>query len=72
GATTMLCVLSVFTGRSMSTKYFIMGIVMLWVGCWVSGVTLKTFGFDIGGSNTPGDNGYHYVSVDLFKLLLYR
>ncbi|MHA2398540.1 MAG: hypothetical protein ACXADU_06590 [Promethearchaeota archaeon] len=59
GALTFVCIVSVFFGKTLSFKYFIIGVILLWIGCWVSGVTTNLFGFTIGSSNTPGDNGYH-------------
>jgi len=52
-------VLGIFTGRSINTKTFIIGIVLLWVGCWCTGVVLKLFGNTIGGSGVSENPGYH-------------
>ncbi|MHA1989106.1 MAG: hypothetical protein ACW98D_20990 [Promethearchaeota archaeon] len=59
GALTFVCIGSIFFGKTLSFKYFIIGVILLWIGCWVSGITTNLFGFTIGNSNTPGDNGYH-------------
>ncbi len=52
-------IVSLFTGRSINTKYFIMGIVLLWAGCWYSETVLDIFGFTFGDSSSQGQTGYH-------------
>jgi len=59
GLAVSFSVLGIFTGRSINTKTFIIGIVLLWVGCWCTGVVLKLFGNTIGGSGVSENPGYH-------------
>jgi hypothetical protein len=58
GLLTAFSVASLFLGsRSMRTKWFILGIVLLWAGCWCTGSVIEFFGISIGdASGTPG---YH-------------
>lgn len=56
---TIFSIISLFTARSINTKYFIMGIVLIWVGCWCSGTVLDIFGFTFGDSSTQGQSGYY-------------
>ena len=57
GAMTMISVLSLFISRSMNTRWLILGIVLLWVGCWCTGSVLNIFGITIG--NETSNPGYH-------------
>ncbi len=59
GLAVSFSVLGIFTGRTINTRTFIIGIVLLWVGCWCTGAVLKLFGNTIGGSSTPENPGYH-------------
>ena len=59
GVETAISVLGIFMGRSVNTKTFILGIVLLWVGCWCTGAVLNLFGFTIGDSGVSGNPGYH-------------
>ena len=55
---TALSILSLFTGgRSMRTSTLIVGIVLLWIGCWVTGSVFNLFGITIGNERASG--GYH-------------
>ena len=55
---TALSILSLFTGgRSMRTSTLIVGIVLLWIGCWVTGSVFNLFGMTIGNERASG--GYH-------------
>jgi len=56
-ALTIACLLSVFTGRILRFKYFIVGITLLWVGCWCTGSVLTILGIAIG--NETSNPGYH-------------
>ena len=58
GLLTLISVLSIFAQRSMNMRYFIMGIVLLWVGCWCTGTVIEFFGFTVGNEHTAG-GGYH-------------
>ncbi len=55
----MLGVVGIFTKSHNWTKHVIIGIVLLWVGCWCTGIVIDFFGLDIGGSNPSGGSGYH-------------
>ncbi|MBA7514544.1 hypothetical protein ES705_06574 [subsurface metagenome] len=59
GLAVSFSVLGIFTGRTINTRTFIIGIVLLWVGCWCTGAVLKLFGNTIGGSSSPENPGYH-------------
>ena len=59
GVMTLISFLSVFTGRSVNTKYLIGGILLLWVGCWCTGAVLDLFGLSFGDSTSSGQGGYH-------------
>ncbi|NVM34525.1 MAG: hypothetical protein HWN81_02945 [Candidatus Lokiarchaeota archaeon] len=52
-------IISVLTGRSLNTKWIIMGIVLLWVGCWCTDSVIEFFGIAIGDSTSSGGSGYH-------------
>ena len=55
---TAISVLSLFIGgRSMNTRTLITGIVLLWIGCWVTGSVFNLFGITIGNERPSG--GYH-------------
>ena len=51
--------IGIFTSRSVQTKYMIVGILLLWVGCWSTGIVLDIFGFTIGNSTSSSGNGWH-------------
>ncbi|MFW9941338.1 MAG: hypothetical protein ACFFFT_09875 [Candidatus Thorarchaeota archaeon] len=57
GAMTLISVLSLFISRSIHTRWFILGIVLLWIGCWCTESMLTIFGVAIG--NEPTNPGYH-------------
>jgi len=56
-ALTIACLLSLFTGRLLRFKYFIVGITLLWVGCWCTGNVLTILGITLG--NETSNTGYH-------------
>ena len=57
GALTAISVLSLFISKSINTRWLILGIVLLWVGCWCTGSVLNIFGITIG--NETSNPGYH-------------
>ena len=57
GAMTAISVLSLFVSRSMNTRWLILGIALLWVGCWCTGSMITIFGITIG--NETSNPGYH-------------
>lgn len=52
-------IISVLTGRSLNIKWIIMGVVLLWVGCWCTDSVIEFFGIVIGDSTSSGGSGYH-------------
>ena len=40
-------------------RNLIVGIVLIWIGCWCTGAVVKLFGFTIGSSTSGGSGGYH-------------
>jgi len=57
GAMTIISVLSLFVSKSIHTRSFLIGIVLLWIGCWCTGSVLTIFGITIG--NETSNPGYH-------------
>lgn len=57
GALTIVSVLSLFVSKSIHTRSFLIGIVLLWIGCWCTGSVLTIFGITIG--NETSNPGYH-------------
>jgi hypothetical protein len=58
GLLVMVSILGLFTGgRSFRFHYLIMGVVLLWIGCWSTGVVVDLFGITIGNERASG--GYH-------------
>ncbi|MHA2183095.1 MAG: hypothetical protein ACXAAH_16880 [Promethearchaeota archaeon] len=58
GLMVMISILGLFTGgRSMKFHYLIIGVVLLWIGCWCTGAVLDIFGVTIGSERASG--GYH-------------
>jgi hypothetical protein len=55
-----LCVISLFIGKKIRVGWFIVAIVLLWVGCWCTGTILNLWGHIIGNSqNSGGGSGYY-------------
>jgi len=52
-------IISVLVGRNLNTKWIIMGIVLIWVGCWCTDSVIEFFGIVIGDSTSSGGSGYH-------------
>jgi len=51
-------ILSIFIGgRHLNLKMLTTGIVLLWIGCWLTGEVLSILGIQIGDS--PSNPGYH-------------
>ena len=58
GLLTVVSLLSLFTGgRSIRINWLIMGVVLLWIGCWCTGAVVELFGTTIGTDRPTG--GYH-------------
>ncbi len=55
----MLGVVGIFTKSHNWTSKVIIGVILLWVGCWCTGSVVNFFGLIIGGSNPSGGGGYH-------------
>ena len=64
---TCINVLGIFIQRSINIRYFIIGIVLLWVGCWSSGIVTELFGITIGIDNR-GSGGYHIIKRYIFPI----
>ena len=54
----ILCFIGLIVGRSIKVGWFIVAIVLLWIGCWCTGGVIEFFGIEIGGSNSGG-SGYY-------------
>lgn len=54
----ILCFIGLIVGRSIKVGWFVVAIVLLWIGCWCTGEVIEFFGIDIGGSNSGG-SGYY-------------
>lgn len=59
GATLLISIVSIFTRRSVNTRYVLVGIVLLWIGCWCTGAVLNILGFTLGESSIQGQTGYY-------------
>ncbi|MFW9822147.1 MAG: hypothetical protein ACFFE4_04390 [Candidatus Thorarchaeota archaeon] len=55
---TFISVLGGLMGRSLNIKWFMIGITLLWVGCWCNDTVLDLFGAIIGPSR-GNSGGYH-------------
>ena len=59
GIYTMIGFVGIFTRSHNWTKHIIIGVVLLWVGCWCTGAVIDFFGIIIGDSQNSGGGGYH-------------
>ena len=57
---TLINVLGIFVNKSLNFRNVIIGIVLLWVGCWSSGIVTELFGITI-GTNSRASGGYHFL-----------
>lgn len=55
----ILCVAGLIVGKSIKVGWFVVAIVLLWVGCWCTGVIIDFWGIIIGNSQNSGGGGYH-------------
>lgn len=56
----ILCLISVFLERKIRLGWFIVAIVLLWVGSWTTGIIIEIWEFIIGNpQNTGGGSGYY-------------
>lgn len=56
----LLCIIGLFVGRRITYHYFILAIVLLWIGGWCTGQVIELFGIAINESTTShGTPGYH-------------
>ena len=54
----LISILGLFTGgRSIRFHYLIIGVVLLWIGSWCTGIIVEIFGITIGNETATG--GYH-------------
>ncbi|MHA2127949.1 MAG: hypothetical protein ACW99E_21810 [Promethearchaeota archaeon] len=58
GIITIFSIVRLFLDHRINTKWFIMGIVLLWIGSWCTGIAINLFGIQIGRDNTSV--GYHF------------
>ena len=68
---TAISILGLFFQRSMNIRYFLLGVVLLWVGCWTTGNVIELFGVSIG--TEPASGGYHFSNFlleSVFGLLV--
>ena len=49
--------LSIFTGKRIKVGTFLFGVILLWIGCFLTYTPFTLFGFIFGGSQPP--IGYH-------------
>jgi len=57
GALLAINILKVF-GKKIDIKGFVASVLLLWIGCFLTGVSFEIFGFLIGGTQPP--QGYHF------------
>jgi hypothetical protein len=50
--------IGLFRGRTGGAFSLVIGALLLWIGCWLTGIVINIFGFDFGGS-TVSNPGYH-------------
>ncbi|MHA1914461.1 MAG: hypothetical protein ACW986_03710 [Promethearchaeota archaeon] len=58
-AITTVGIIGLFAGFRMRARLFLVGVVLLWIGCWTTGTMVKLFGIPIGNAHTGGGSGYH-------------
>ncbi|MFX0105248.1 MAG: hypothetical protein ACFE75_07140 [Candidatus Hodarchaeota archaeon] len=54
----MIGVVGIFTRSHNWTRHIIIGIILLWVGCWCTGTVIDLLGIPIGDSGGL-KGGYH-------------
>ncbi|MFX1309857.1 MAG: hypothetical protein ACFE9M_04840 [Promethearchaeota archaeon] len=59
GVLSLVGFVGIFTRSHNWAKHVIIGIALLWIGCWCTGAVLELFGIIIGGSTSSGGGGYH-------------
>jgi hypothetical protein len=59
GLLTLIGFVGVFARSHSWPKQVIIGVTLLWIGCWCTGVVLELFGIPIGDSTSSGGSGYH-------------
>lgn len=57
GALLAINILKVF-GKKIDIKGFLVSVLLLWIGCFLTGMSFEIMGFIIGGSQPP--QGYHF------------
>lgn len=55
----ILYVMSIFIGKTIRMRWLIAGIVLLWIGCWCTGLIIEIFGIPIGEATNSGGYGYY-------------
>ena len=59
GLLTIVGFVGIFTRSHNWAKHVIIGITLLWIGCWCTGAVLEFFGITIVDSTSSGGGGYH-------------
>ncbi len=49
----------IFTRSSTWVRNVIVGVTLLWIGCWCTGAVVNFFGILIGEATSSGGSGYH-------------
>ncbi|MBD3229570.1 MAG: hypothetical protein GF329_15420 [Candidatus Lokiarchaeota archaeon] len=49
-----------FFGKKMHIGNIVIGALLLWIGCWLTGIMITIFGFTFGGS-TISNPGYQFI-----------
>lgn len=59
GLFTLVGFVGIFTRGQHWVRNVIIGVALLWIGCWCTGSVLDLFGILIGDSTSSGGGGYH-------------
>ena len=54
-----VAIIGLFTRGRNWPKYLVLGLVLLWIGAWCTGVIVEFFGITIAGPNKTDGSGYH-------------
>jgi hypothetical protein len=52
-------VVGIFARSSHWIRNVIVGVTLLWIGCWCTGAVVNLWGYLIGDSTSSGGSGYH-------------
>ena len=59
GLFTFVGFIGIFTRSPHSVRNIIIGVTLLWIGCWCTGAVLNLLGITIGDTTSSGGSGYH-------------